>query len=58
MKYFTLKEFDSPDEPGSGKHMDKEFLEMFQRFFRGLSVFEQGGLELAHHSGSSVNKGN
>tara|TARA_R100001510_G_C7645622_1_gene202983 strand:- start:685 stop:1050 length:366 start_codon:yes stop_codon:yes gene_type:complete len=28
MKYFTLKEFDSPDEPGSGKHMDKEFLEM------------------------------
>ena len=28
MKYFTLKEFDSPDEPGSGKYMDKEFLEM------------------------------
>ena len=28
MKYFTLEEFDSPDKPGSGKHMDKDFLEM------------------------------
>jgi|TARA_R110002110_G_scaffold376791_2_gene587208 zinc D-Ala-D-Ala carboxypeptidase len=28
MKYFTLQEFDSPDKPGSGKNMDKDFLEM------------------------------
>tara|TARA_R110002167_G_scaffold1992_1_gene9887 strand:+ start:3054 stop:3422 length:369 start_codon:yes stop_codon:yes gene_type:complete len=28
MKYFTLKEFDSPDKPGSGKYMDKDFLDM------------------------------
>lgn len=28
MKYFTFKEFDSPDEPGSGKHMDRDFLDM------------------------------
>ena len=28
MKYFTYSEFDSPDEPGSGKNMDKDFLEM------------------------------
>jgi zinc D-Ala-D-Ala carboxypeptidase len=27
LKYFTLSEFDSPDEVGSGKKMDKEFLE-------------------------------
>jgi zinc D-Ala-D-Ala carboxypeptidase len=27
LKYFTLKEFDSPDEPGSGSKMDKKFLE-------------------------------
>ena len=28
MKYFKLEEFDSPDEPGSGKHMHKEILHM------------------------------
>tara|TARA_B110000495_G_C23006739_1_gene594837 strand:+ start:1179 stop:1544 length:366 start_codon:yes stop_codon:yes gene_type:complete len=28
MKYFTLQEFDSSDKPGSGKNMDKDFLEM------------------------------
>ena len=28
MKYFTHSEFDSPDEPGSGKNMRQEFLEM------------------------------
>jgi len=28
MKYFKLKEFDSPDEPGSGKHMNKEIVHM------------------------------
>jgi len=28
MKYFTFKEFDSPDEPGSGKNMRREFLEL------------------------------
>ena len=26
MKYFTLSEFDSPDEPGSSKHMNEDFL--------------------------------
>jgi len=28
MKYFKLEEFDSPDEPGSGKHMHQEILHM------------------------------
>ena len=27
LKYFTLKEFDSPDEPGSGSKMNEKFLE-------------------------------
>ena len=26
LRYFKIEEFDSPDEPGSGKKMDKEFL--------------------------------
>jgi zinc D-Ala-D-Ala carboxypeptidase len=26
LKYFNLSEFDSPDEAGSGKNMDKDFL--------------------------------
>ncbi len=26
MRYFQLSEFDSPDAPGSGAKMDKEFL--------------------------------
>ena len=28
MKYFKLKEFDSPDEPGSGSNMSEEILHM------------------------------
>jgi hypothetical protein len=28
MKYFSYKEFDSPDMPGSGNLMDENFLEM------------------------------
>lgn len=28
MKYFTFEEFDSPDEQGSGKNMQHDFLEM------------------------------
>lgn len=28
MKYFKLKEFDSPDAPGSGEYMNEEFLHM------------------------------
>ena len=28
LNYFNLKEFDSPDSPGSGEFMDKDFLNM------------------------------
>ena len=31
MKYFNHSEFDSPDELGSGKHMDQELLDMIDR---------------------------
>lgn len=31
MKYFNYKEFDSPDEPGSGKHMNYELLGMIDK---------------------------
>ena len=31
MKYFNYDEFDSPDELGSGKHMDQDLLDMIDR---------------------------
>ena len=31
MKYFSYNEFDSPDEEGSGKHMDQDLLDMIDR---------------------------
>ena len=31
MKYFSYNEFDSPDEIGSGKHMDHDLLVMIDR---------------------------
>lgn len=31
MKYFNYDEFDSPDELGSGKHMDQDLLNMIDR---------------------------
>ena len=31
MKYFSYDEFDSPDEIGSGKHMDQDLLVMIDR---------------------------
>tara|TARA_R110001599_G_C12037655_1_gene640782 strand:+ start:328 stop:786 length:459 start_codon:yes stop_codon:yes gene_type:complete len=36
LKYFTLSEFDSPDEPGSGSEMDQKFLEKLD-YARGNS---------------------
>ena len=39
LKYFKLSEFDSPDKPGSGKKMDKKFLEKldYARHNAGIS---------------------
>ena len=38
LKYFKVSEFDSPDEPGSGYKMDKEFL-MKLDYARGIAGF-------------------
>ena len=45
MKYFTYKEFDSPDEPGSGKNMRDDFLEMLD------SAREEAGVAFKITSG-------
>jgi len=31
-KYFTLKEFDSPDVPGSGENMNHDFLAIIKTY--------------------------
>ena len=31
MKYFNITEFDSPDEIGSGKKMNEDFLEKLEK---------------------------
>tara|TARA_A100001201_G_C4020953_1_gene180570 strand:+ start:381 stop:758 length:378 start_codon:yes stop_codon:yes gene_type:complete len=36
LKYFKISEFDSPDEPGSGDKMDKNFLEKLD-YARGIA---------------------
>jgi hypothetical protein len=43
LKYFQLSEFDSPDEPGSGYLMDKEFL-MKLDYARGIAGVHLKGL--------------
>ncbi len=49
MKYFTHSEFDSPGEPGSGKNMRHEFLEMLD-FAR-----EEAGIPFKITSGFRTN---
>ena len=50
LKYFTLDEFDSPDEPGSGKKMDKKFLEKldYARHNAGIPFRINSGYRSAH----------
>jgi uncharacterized protein YcbK (DUF882 family) len=53
MKYFTLAEFDSPDLPGSGKHMKPEFLVRLNnaRSFAGIPFTINSGFRtLAHNT--------
>lgn len=45
MKHFELYEFDSPDEIGSGKRMDKDFLKMLD------SAREMAGVPFVINSG-------
>ena len=66
LKYFTLEEFDSPDEVGSGKKMNKDFLEKldYARHNAGIPFKINSGYRTQEHNmyvggrfGSSHKKG-
>lgn len=38
LKYFTLEEFDSPDQKGSGENMNKDFLKKLDKARKGAVV--------------------
>ena len=52
MRYFKLSEFDSPDEPGSGARMDRDFLEMLDqaRAMAGIPFIINSGYRTAKHN--------
>lgn len=51
MKYFTYREFDSPDLPGSGENMDARFLSMLgeARELAGLPFVITSGYRTKKH---------
>ena len=52
MKYFKLKEFDSPDKPGSGSNMNEELLHMLDaaRKIYGRSMHITSGFRTESHN--------
>jgi zinc D-Ala-D-Ala carboxypeptidase len=56
LKYFTLKEFDSPDEVGSGYRMDKDFLRRLDtaRGIAGIPFKINSGYRTAHHNDNVI----
>ena len=52
MKHFDLSEFDSPDEPGSGKNMDGVLLEMLDqaREYAGIPFNINSGFRSKTHN--------
>jgi zinc D-Ala-D-Ala carboxypeptidase len=54
LKYFKLHEFDSPDLPGSGDMMEREFLEMLDnaREFAGFPFIVTSGFRSVPHNKS------
>ena len=55
-KYFELFEFDSPDDPGSGRHMDPVLLDKldFMREYCGFPFIVTSGVRTKEHN---INKG-
>ncbi len=52
MQYFTYQEFDSPDEPGSGKNMRADFLDLLDH------AREEAGIPFKVSSGYRTQKHN
>lgn len=52
MKYFDITDFDSPDEPGSGKRMDENFLKMLDqaREYAGCAIVVNSGVRSIMHN--------
>ena len=52
LKHFTFDEFDSPDLPGSGQKMDREFLQMLDkaRTIAGVSFRINSGYRTKSHN--------
>ncbi len=52
MRYFKMSEFDSPDAPGSGAKMDRDFLEMLDqaRAMAGIPFIINSGYRTAKHN--------
>jgi len=52
MRYFQLKEFDSPDLPGSGEYMQKDFLKMLDeaRHLAGIPFIVNSAFRTKKHN--------
>jgi zinc D-Ala-D-Ala carboxypeptidase len=58
-RYFSLSEFDSPDQKGSGENMDSSFLEMLDeaRDCAGIPFKITSGYRTKEHNESLRNRG-
>ena len=59
MRYFTLSEFDSPDQPGSGEMMDPDFLAMLDesRDVAGIPFVITSGFRTISHNKKLIKEG-
>jgi zinc D-Ala-D-Ala carboxypeptidase len=59
MKYFKRKEFDSPDQPGSGEMMEEEFLEALDlaRDIAGFPFIIRSGFRSVKHNRDLISRG-
>jgi len=59
MRYFTLSEFDSPDQPGSGEMMDPDFLAMLDeaRDCAGIPFVITSGFRSVTHNKKLIKDG-